>query len=664
MHRYISILVGLMLTAISLQAQNTCDYQLILNDAGGEGWENNAEVRFFVETTLTTFVASGPSDTFNISLTEGDSITLRYQADSDADSNAENSFEFLDSDGQVLADELDPLQGPKFTGDASCPVCPAIVLGSQMNIDSFDTSAIVDWFPSDSLGVYQVEYAPCGFLNNPDSVQLAQSSISQATLTGLRQATCYDYQISLICQGGDTSIVSGINQVNTIYTRDVGASGVFAPSFGQKCDFLTQDTIFVILKNFGAAPQTLIPFDFTLFLNGSMIGGGVMMPEDGLFTGVIAKDSCIAFPFEQLVDLSEPGEYTINVNTSLDGDGDSTNDAFTTTFTHTFLLPFFEGFEDSAMPDRWSSDEVDPFFSFNGSQAISSILDPLNSRFELTTARYGRISNADSLSFSYVFAADDPTGSPSDLVVGDQLIVEISTDCGESYLPLDVIDMTDVNPNIAQTLTDVTIPLDGFEGELVNFRFTALRGGTSFRIVLDNINIYNCTPDALSVNSIVNNESAANAQDGSISVTPLGGIAPYTFVWSNSMTQTMGTSSTIGDLEADTYSVTITDAFGCFTSESFSLGVVSTTDFEDLIDINLYPNPANSIITLDLLVEQAQALDVYIYNSVGQQMWSNSLPSAEQHRLPISVANFSTGLYFMQIRSEQGQITKRFVVDN
>lgn len=661
MHRYFTLFIGLLLTSISLQAQNTCEYQLILNDAGGDGWQD-AEIRFFVGTDLTTFTTEGATDTFTLSLTEGDSITLRYQIDED---NEDNSFQLLDSDGQILSDETNPLQGVRFTGFASCPICPAIVFGSQINVDSFDNSFVIDWEPSDSLGVYQIEYAPCGFLTNPDSVLTAESGVSEATITGLRENTCYEYQIAITCLGGESSIFSNVTQINTIFTTDVGASGVFAPMFGQRCDFLTDDTLFVVLKNFGAAPQTLIPFDFMISLNGQPdTGVDVNMPEDGLFTGVIAKDSCIAFPFEQLINVAEPGEYTITVNTALEGDSDSSNDAFTTTFIHTFLLPFFEGFEDRLLPERWSSDEVDPFSSFNGSEAISSILGPLNSRFELTTARYGRISGTDSLSFRYVFAADDPTGNPSDLVVGDQLIVEISTDCGENYLPLDVIDMVDVNPNLGQTLTEVTIPLDGFIGELVNFRFTALRGGTSFRIVLDDINVYNCTPEAISVNSVIVNESSANAQDGSIAVTPIGGIAPYTFVWSNSMDVTMGTSSAIGDLVADTYSVTITDAFGCFTSESFNLGIVATNELADLIDINLYPNPANDLITLDLALEQAQALEVQIYNSIGQQIWTNSLPSAEQHRLPISVAAYSSGLYFLQISSEQGQITKRFVIEN
>ena len=189
-----------------------------------------------------------------------------------------------------------------------------------------------------------------------------------------------------------------------------------------------------------------------------------------------------------------------------------------------------------------------------------------------------------------------------------------------------------------------------------------MRGSSSFRIVLDDINIYNCVPNSITVNNVVNNESVENGADGTIAVSPTGGIAPYSFVWSTGDTN-MGSSSTLGGLTADSYTVTVTDAFGCFTTETFNIGVVSTQDLTNLVDINLYPNPVKDVLTLDLSLEKALDLEVYIYNSIGQQLWFSDLPSSEEHRLPISVNDFSTGLYFLQVRSDEGQVTKRFVID-
>ncbi|MBL0050354.1 MAG: hypothetical protein IPP29_01925 [Bacteroidetes bacterium] len=46
--------------------------------------------------------------------------------------------------------------------------------------------------------------------------------------------------------------------------------------------------------------------------------------------------------------------------------------------------------------------------------------------------------------------------------------------------------------------------------------------------------------------------------NGSVTAQPLGGTAPYSYVWS-----TGATTQTISSLAAGTYTVTITDANGC-----------------------------------------------------------------------------------------------------
>ena len=62
--------------------------------------------------------------------------------------------------------------------------------------------------------------------------------------------------------------------------------------------------------------------------------------------------------------------------------------------------------------------------------------------------------------------------------------------------------------------------------------------------------------------------SCGNGADGSIALTVMGGATPYQYAWSNGASGT----NILSGLTAGSYSVTVTDANGCVTTESFSVG--------------------------------------------------------------------------------------------
>ena len=134
----------------------------------------------------------------------------------------------------------------------------------------------------------------------------------------------------------------------------------------------------------------------------------------------------------------------------------------------------------------------------------------------------------------------------------------------------------------------------------------------SFRIVLDNINILECLDDPFNIGSIITNEDSG-VENGSITVSPIGGIAPYTFEWSNLANPMMGAITLNDNLAPGEYTLTITDSNNCSQEETFSIGVVSTADLTDLINFNLFPNPARDIINLDIVLEAPQALEAVSY---------------------------------------------------
>ena len=73
-------------------------------------------------------------------------------------------------------------------------------------------------------------------------------------------------------------------------------------------------------------------------------------------------------------------------------------------------------------------------------------------------------------------------------------------------------------------------------------------------------------PPVLTSTGTTTDETSPGACDGTIDLTPSGGTGIYTFIWSNSET-----TEDISELCSDTYTVTITDANGCTTTNIFTI---------------------------------------------------------------------------------------------
>ncbi|MEM6269016.1 MAG: PKD domain-containing protein [Bacteroidota bacterium] len=71
----------------------------------------------------------------------------------------------------------------------------------------------------------------------------------------------------------------------------------------------------------------------------------------------------------------------------------------------------------------------------------------------------------------------------------------------------------------------------------------------------------------ISLNPTINNPSCPGATDGTITVSPAGGLAPYTYAWSPNG----GNGATTTPLGAGTYTVSVTDANNCVAIDSFTL---------------------------------------------------------------------------------------------
>ena len=147
--------------------------------------------------------------------------------------------------------------------------------------------------------------------------------------------------------------------------------------------------------------------------------------------------------------------------------------------------------------------------------------------------------------------------------------------------------------------------------------------------------------------------------DGSISITPGGGWgSPFTFDWSN-----FEQTEDISGLEAGDYTVTVTDAGGC---EATLMSTVGVGDFiNDMMDgttLSIVPNPNNGVFQMFLTTSTAQTFDMTIFNSVGQVVATDRLNAAGNYVNQVNLSGLDRGVYFLDVRNENGRMMRRVVV--
>jgi gliding motility-associated-like protein len=136
--------------------------------------------------------------------------------------------------------------------------------------------------------------------------------------------------------------------------------------------------------------------------------------------------------------------------------------------------------------------------------------------------------------------------------------------------------VTNVNCNGGNGAVDLTVAggtspyTYSWSNSTSNEDLTAVAAGT-YTVTVKDAN--NCTatasitvtqPTAIIVTSNALDVTCAGASNGSIDLTIYGGTAPYTFVWGNS-----ATTEDLFNLSGGTYDVTITDADGCTSTQTF-----------------------------------------------------------------------------------------------
>jgi phosphodiesterase/alkaline phosphatase D-like protein len=163
-------------------------------------------------------------------------------------------------------------------------------------------------------------------------------------------------------------------------------------------------------------------------------------------------------------------------------------------------------------------------------------------------------------------------------------------------------------------------------------------------------------PPAIQVNATVVPDFSGNGE-GAIYLNVTGGTAPYTYTW-----LTGSTNDTLTNLPAGSYLVQVTDANGCRTSKSFVVTNATYVEDENLIGLNIFPNPAQQHLNIELQLPFAADITLKIFNVLGEEVVLKKYPQVKNNTLSIDIRHLASGNYFLQIESEKFRKTGKFSV--
>ncbi len=174
----------------------------------------------------------------------------------------------------------------------------------------------------------------------------------------------------------------------------------------------------------------------------------------------------------------------------------------------------------------------------------------------------------------------------------------------------------------------------------------------------------------LTVSEFISTQALIEKDDGtgngSITLSAInGGTPPYTYQWS-----TGDTTQSIASIPVGEYIVTVTDIDGCIGIDTFNIFYVSTNNIlsnDHNPQFTIYPNPSTMGGLLSLRFDtdispKAFPLMLSVYDGRGRLVQSESISEVEKNMVVSMPAPSQTGLFVVEVRSNQGHHTRQKIV--
>lgn len=148
--------------------------------------------------------------------------------------------------------------------------------------------------------------------------------------------------------------------------------------------------------------------------------------------------------------------------------------------------------------------------------------------------------------------------------------------------------------------------------------------------------------------------------NGTATATGNGGTPPYAYAWDTEPAQTTETAT---NMASGDYNVTVTDANGCeVTGSIFVDNMVGTLDFENLVELELFPNPSNGQVSVILELERAQDFAIELFNNFGQKVSRTNFNNTKTVNQIFDWTDLPKGLYWISLISDKEQLSQKLIL--
>jgi hypothetical protein len=98
-------------------------------------------------------------------------------------------------------------------------------------------------------------------------------------------------------------------------------------------------------------------------------------------------------------------------------------------------------------------------------------------------------------------------------------------------------------------------------------------------------------------------------------------------------------------------------------SECDSLTAIQENNFTN--ELLVFPNPTNSSLTISFSSSEKQKIELRIYNTLGKQIYFTKEEITKgKFEKEINVAKWSEGIYFLQVKTKEGNLSRKVIVNH